>query len=271
MNRMKPAMPLAALACLNPTALSRRRFLGVAMLVAGITAWPAAGRVAHAADAATATAATSAASSRPKIGIIGSGRIGSTLGTAWLRSGHEVMFSSLDLEQDKALAAKLGKGAHAGTPREAAAFGEVLLVSVPYSALPQLGKDLAGEIRGKVIIDTSNPIPGRDGEVATQALARGAGLASADMFPGARIVRAFNAIGFGRLQAITQGQSSTVGMPIAGDDAHAIAVASALVREARLEPVLVGPLTMGRHLRPGTPLAGELTPDQIRKLIPTLN
>ena len=205
------------------------------------------------------------------VAVIGSGRIGSTLGTAWLKSGHEVMFSSLDLEQDRALAARLGKGALAGTPREAAAFGEVLLVSVPYSAMPQLGKDLAAEIRGKVIIDTSNPIPGRDGEVATRALERGAGLASADMLPGARIVRAFNAIGFSRLQAITQGGQTVIGMPIAGDDAQAIAVASALVREARLEPVLVGPLALGRYLRPGTPMAGELTPDQIRKLIPTLN
>ena len=60
-----------------------------------------------------------------KIGIIGSGRIGGTLGGIWVKTGHEVMFSSLDLEQDKALAAKLGSGARAGTTREAVAFGEV--------------------------------------------------------------------------------------------------------------------------------------------------
>ena len=67
-----------------------------------------------------------------KIGIIGSGRIGSTLGGLWLKAGHEVMFSSLDLEQDKALAARLGGKARAGATREAAAFGEVLLTAVPY-------------------------------------------------------------------------------------------------------------------------------------------
>src|SRR5262245_49971173 len=65
-----------------------------------------------------------------KIGTIGSGRIGATLGEIWLKAGHEVMFSSLDLEHDKALAAKLGGKARAGTSREAAAFGEVILLAV---------------------------------------------------------------------------------------------------------------------------------------------
>src|ERR1035437_7688778 len=70
-----------------------------------------------------------------KIGIIGSGNMGGTLGALWLKAGHEVMFSSLDLDHDKALAARLGGKARAGTSREAAAFGEVLLIAVPYSAL----------------------------------------------------------------------------------------------------------------------------------------
>src|SRR4249920_3034950 len=69
-----------------------------------------------------------------KIGTIGSGNVGGTLGEAWVKAGHEVMFSSRSLDHDKALAAKLGPRARAGTPREAAAFGEVVLVSVPYGA-----------------------------------------------------------------------------------------------------------------------------------------
>src|SRR3954463_1535954 len=68
-----------------------------------------------------------------KIGTIGSGRIGSTLVENLLQAGHEVVFSSRDLERDKALPAKLGARARAGTPREAAAFADVLLVAVPYS------------------------------------------------------------------------------------------------------------------------------------------
>lgn len=206
-----------------------------------------------------------------KIGVIGAGKIGSTLGTAWLKAGHEVMFSSLDIEQDRKLAASLGARASAGTTREAAAFGEVLLVSVPYGAMPQLGKDLAPLLKGKIVLDTSNPVASRDGEVVKMALEKGPGLATAELLPGTRVVRGFNAIGFERLRELTLEQKHSVAMPIAGDDAQAIATASRLVREAGLEPVLVGPLAMGRYLRPGTPLAGVLTPEQVKKVIPTLN
>ena len=206
-----------------------------------------------------------------KIGIIGSGRIGSTLGALWLKSGHEIMFSSLDLEHDKALAARLGGKARAGTSKEAAAFGEVVLIAVPYSALPQVGRDLADSIKGKVVLDASNPIPRRDGEIATWAREKGAGIASAELLPGARIVRAFNAIGYSKLPEIAQRQGERTGMPMAGDDANAIAVASRLVREVGFEPVVIGPLAMGRHLLPGMPLAGEHTPAAIRKIAATLN
>jgi predicted dinucleotide-binding enzyme len=200
-----------------------------------------------------------------KIGVIGSGRIGGTLGGLWLKAGHEVMFSSLDLEHDKALAARLGGKARAGTSRQAAAFGEVLLFAVPYGALPQLGRNLAGAIKGKVAIDACNPFPSRDGEVATWAREKGAGLASAELLKGARIVRAFNAIGYSRLPEIAKRRGERTGMPMAGDDAGAIAVASRLVRDIGFEPVVVGPLAMGRHLVPGTPLSGEQTPEKLRQ------
>ena len=214
--------------------------------------------------------AASSADAGLKIGIVGSGRIGSTLGALWLKAGHEVMFSSLDLEHDKALAARLGGKARAGTSNEAAAFGEVLLIAVPYSALPQVGRDLGSLLKGKVLLDASNPIPTRDGEIATWAREKGAGLASAELLPGARIVRAFNAIGYSRLPEAAKRPERT-GMPIASDDANAIAVVSRLVREIGFEPVLIGPLAMGKHLIPGTPLAGEHTPEQIRKIAATLN
>jgi len=216
-------------------------------------------------------AARAASSAGLKIGIVGSGRIGGTLGAIWLKAGHEIMFSSLDLEHDKALAARLGGKARAGTPREAAAFGDVLLIAVPYFALPQVGRDLGDLLKGKIVIDPSNPIPGRDGEIATWARQKGAGLASAELLPGARIVRAFNAIGYAKLPEAAQRQGERIGMPMAGDDANAIAVASRLVREVGYEPVVVGPLAMGKYLIPGTPLAGEHTPEQIRKIAATLN
>ena len=204
-----------------------------------------------------------------KIGVVGSGRVGSALGGVWVKKGHEVMFSSRTLEDDKALAAKLGGGAKAGTPREAAGFGEVLLVSVPYGALPDVGKQLGGLLKGKVVIDTCNPFPGRDGEIAEWARKKGAGHASAELLPGARIVRAFNAVGAFRMGQVHQ-EPGRVGMPIAGDDAKAIEIASRLIRDIGFEPVLVGGLGMGKYLMPGTPLAGEHSPAEIRKIAATL-
>jgi predicted dinucleotide-binding enzyme len=206
-----------------------------------------------------------------RIGTVGSGRIGGTLGELWLKAGHEVMFSSVDLEHDRALAAKLGGKARAGTPREAAAFGEVLLIAVPYAALPKVGSDLGSLLKGKAVIDACNPIIGRDGEMAVKAREKGAGLASAEFLPGARIVRAFNAVGYARLPEIAQGKGERPGMPMAGDDKGAIEIASRLVREVGFEPVVIGPLEKGRHLIPGTALAGVQTPEQLRRAAATLN
>ena len=235
----------------------RRTFL----LVAGATA---------AAAIAGPLAALAQSGTKLKIGTLGSGRVASGIGASWVRAGHEVMFSSLNLEADRKLAESLGAGARAGTPREAAAFGSVLLVSVPYAAMPGIGRDLGDLIRGKIVIDTSNPIVARDGDMAVAAREKGAGLASMEFLPGARIVRAFNAIGAARMAEAAR-KKDNIGMPIAGDDAEAIKVASALVRDAGYEPVLVGTLAgMGKYLIPGTPLAGERSPDEVRKIAATL-
>ena len=203
------------------------------------------------------------------VGTIGSGNVGGTLGEVWVEAGHEVMFSSRSLEHDKALAAKLGRGARVGTPREAAAFGEVVLVSVPYGALPGVGKEVGDLLKGKVVIDTCNPFPGRDGDIAVWARKKGAGLASADLLPGARIVRAFNAIGSYSMGEAHR-EPGRIGMPIASDDAQAVALASPLIREIGYEPVLVGGLAMGKYLMPGTPLSGEHSPAEIRRIAATL-
>ena len=211
-----------------------------------------------------------AAEPRMRIGVVGSGNIGGTLGELWIKAGHEVMFSSLDLEADKKLAASLGPNARAGTPREAAAFGDVVLISVPYAALPSVGRDLGDLIKGKIVIDTSNPIVARDGDMAVAAREKGAGISSQEFLPGARIVRAFNAIGYARMGEASKNPGK-VGMPIAGDDPKAIEIASALIREIGYEPVMVGSLaTMGKYLIPGTPLGGEHTPAEIRQIATTL-
>ena len=218
---------------------------------------------------ALAERARAAAGNEVKIGMIGSGNVGSSLGRVWAKAGHTVMFSSRNLEHDKALAAEIGANARAGTPGEAAAFGEVLVFAVPYGALPELGRTLAKSIKGKVVIDTCNPFPHRDGEIANRARAEGAGVVSAQLLPGARIVRAFNAVGASRMgQAYEDKQR--MGLPIAGDDKEAIEIASGLIREIGYEPVLVGGLEMGKYLMPGTPLSGERSPEEVRRIAATL-
>jgi len=204
-----------------------------------------------------------------KIGIIGSGNVGGNIGRAWAKAGYQVMFSSKDIEADRKLATQVGSGARAGTPQEAAAFGDVLLFAVPYGALPELGKTLGSALKGKVAIDASNPFPQRDGAIADEARAQGAGFVSARLLPGARIVRAFNAVGAARMGAMHETRGK-VGMPLASDDAAAIEVASRLIKDIGFEPVVVGGLAMGKFLMPGTPLAGEHSPDEVRKIASTL-
>ena len=208
-------------------------------------------------------------SGKLKIGIVGSGRVGGGIGGVWVKAGYPVMFSSRNLENDQALAARLGPDALAGTPPEAAAFGDVVMISVPYGALPSVGEDLAALIKGKVVIDTCNPFEWRDGDIATWARNKGAGLASAELLPGARIVRAFNAIGAARMAAAHQNPGQ-VAMPIASDDAEAAEIASQLIRDVGYEPVLIGGLEMGRYLMPGTPLAGERSPERLREILASL-
>jgi predicted dinucleotide-binding enzyme len=228
----------------------RREVLELTVAVAALSALPLGGPV------------TAAEGGKMKIG---SGNVGSALGRVWARAGHEVMFSSRNVDHDRKLAAEVGANARAGTPEQAAAFGEVLVFAVPYRALPELGQSLAKYIDGKVVIDACNPFPHRDGEIAERARAEGAGRVSAQLLPGARIVRAFNAVGAARMGQAHE-TPGRIGMPIAGDDPQAIEVASRLIREIGYEPVLIGPLEKGKYLMPGTPLAGERTPEEIRRI-----
>jgi hypothetical protein len=214
-------------------------------------------------------AVAQAAASPLKIGMVGAGREGSALGTLLVKAGHPVMFSSRHPEELKGRVAALGPLAQAGTVEQAIAFGDVVVIVIPYAAMEQIGKDHAGALAKKVlVIDVSNPIPRRDGEDFVKRVNEqgGAGLVTAKWLPGSSIVRAFNAIGSGRLGEIAHRSGEPVGVPIAGDDPKAIAVAQSLIREIGFEPVLVGGLAMGKHLVPGTPLGGEHTPAEIRQI-----
>lgn len=200
-----------------------------------------------------------------RIGIIGTGNIGGALARHWVAAGHEVLISSRHPEELEPLAEELGPRARAGTPAEAAAFGEVVLVSVPYAAMPQIGRDFADALRGKVVLDTGNPVEGRDGEMALDAQRKGAGVASAEFLAGTRLVRAFNCIPAATLRNDANREPERIAIPIAGDDAEAIAVAERLVRDAGFDPVMIGTLEESRVFDLGGPLAsGAWTAAEMR-------
>ena len=208
-----------------------------------------------------------------KIGTIGAGREGGALGTLFAKAGHPVMFSSRNPEQLKDLVASAGPSAQAGTVDQAVAFGDVILLVVPYTAIEQIGKDHGKALAAKrLVIDVSNPIARRDGEEIVKWAGEqgGPGLATAKLLPGARLVRAFNAINYARLGPDAHRQGEAVGVPIAGDDREAVALAESLIKEIGFEPGLVGGLAMGKYLVPGTPLAGEHTPEEIRQIAASL-
>jgi predicted dinucleotide-binding enzyme len=201
--------------------------------------------------------AHAAASSEPlKIGIIGTGKIGGALARHWVAAGYEVFVSSRHPEELQSLVAELGPRAHAGTPKEAADFGNVILVSVPYSAMPELGADLSSDLAGKVILDTSNPVERRDGPMALDAQQKGAGIATAEFLHNKRVVRAFNCIPAASLANDADRKPERLAIPIGGDDAQALEIAQRLVHDAGFDPVVVGSLAQTRQFDLGQPLAG---------------
>jgi predicted dinucleotide-binding enzyme len=203
-----------------------------------------------------------------KIGIIGTGEIGGALARHWAAAGHSLIISSRHPEQLAGLAKELGPNVKTGTAREAAAFGEVVLISVPYGSTSQVGRDYAAELKGKVVLDTSNPYPSRDGDMAVSDRKRGTGVASAEYLPGTRLVRAFNAINSGPLARDGFRKPERLGIPLASDDAEALKIASQLVSDAGFDPVVVGGLSRARDFDYGTPVyVRGMTAAELRKAL----
>jgi predicted dinucleotide-binding enzyme len=210
-----------------------------------------------------------AAATPEKIAFIGGGRMAAAIGPLFVKSGHEVMFSSRHPEELKSLADGLGPRAHAGTVADAVKFGDVVVLTVPYTAMPDLAKDHGKALAAKpLLIDVSNPVANRDGDIGAVAREQGAGLYLMSLMPGARIVRAFNAMNFAKLpEYATRKGEAKVAAPMVGDDPKAVALAQKLVREVGFEPVMIGGLAMSRHTAPREPLADDHTVEEARKII----
>jgi predicted dinucleotide-binding enzyme len=219
-----------------------------------------------------------------KIGIIGAGSIGTTAGRLFARAGHEVALSnsrgpaslrelveSINRDAAGVVIDQAPPRARAATVDEAATFGEVVLLAVPFrspEALPS-----AERVRGKIVIDAMNPY-GRDGSIIDLGDSTSSE-ETAKRLPGARVVKAFNTIFWKHLEE--QGRPDRP-LPerraifVAGDDAEAKTVVSRLIEEIGFAPVDTGSLRDGgRRQQPGTPVYNRvLTPAQgVRALAET--
>jgi predicted dinucleotide-binding enzyme len=204
-----------------------------------------------------------------RIGIIGAGMIGSTLAKLWVGAGHEVRLASRHPEALEPLVTKLGARATAGTPAEAAAFGDVVMVTVPVKAIPELARELAPLLAGKVVLDTGNAYAQRDGSAAREATSHPQGSAgwAAAMFPKARWVKAFNSVYYKTLEKEAHRAGDRIGIPLAGDDRDAVETAAELVRDAGFDPVFVGGLARGREFQPDTrPYNTGMSGQELRRI-----
>ncbi len=206
-----------------------------------------------------------------RIGVIGAGNIGGTIGTLWVKDGHEVMFASRHPETLASMVSELGPKAKAGTPEEAIKFGDAVFIAVPYKAYPDLAKEIGPALSGKIVLDAGNATQRRDGALYDEVQANGIGTTSAKYFAGAKLVRAFNAANYKVFakEGADGGKDRAGGrmaIPIAGDDPDALKVAEGLVRDAGFDPVVVGPLKEADRFAMGSPGFGhELTAPALRE------
>lgn len=187
-----------------------------------------------------------------KVGIIGAGRIGGGIARQLTGAGHEVLLSfSRDPQSLNALAAEIGPSATTGSPAEAAGFGEVVVISVPWSTLPQ-AIEQAGSLAGKIVIDTTNQFGGPPLPAADQTAAH----FNAGRMPSARYTKSFNTLtsAFQAQTAGRQGDDKVVQW-LCGDDTDAKQVVAELITDAGFVPVdlggIAGCAVMEAPRRPG--------------------
>src|SRR5512139_1805744 len=180
-----------------------------------------------------------------KIGIIGAGNVGGTLGAGWAARGHEVAFGVRnpgDAKTATLLASIKGK-VRAGTVPEAAAFGEVVVLATPWDKTGDAVR-ACGNLSGKIVLDTTNPLKpdlsglavGGDGSGGEQ-VSRWA--------PGSRVVKIFNTTGFDNMSDPHYPEGAAT-MFLCGDDAGAKAAAATLASDLGFDPVDAGPLSASR-------------------------
>ncbi len=204
-----------------------------------------------------------------RIGIIGAGKIGGTLARLWAQAGHEVaLANSRGPESLAGLVDEIGSRARAATAAEAADFGEVVLLAVPFGAYEKLPYE---HMLGKTVVDAMNYYPERDGQIDTRTFTSSE-LVSLRL-PAAHLVKAFNTMNYETLA--NEGRPDAplddrLVIFLAGDDPDAKAMVAGLIQEIGFAPVDTGSLhDGGRKQRPGSPIYNRpMRPGQAKPLLP---
>jgi predicted dinucleotide-binding enzyme len=204
-----------------------------------------------------------------KIGIIGAGMIGGTLARRLVQLGHDVAIAnSRGPETLKALAAETG--ARAVTAHEAARSGEVVIVTIPQKAVPDLPSDLfAGVPNDVVVIDTGNYYPARDGSIPPIEQGQPESAWVADRI-GRPVIKTFNNIFFKSLleKGTPRGSEGRLAIPVAGDAAGAKAKVMQLIDELGFDAVDAGPLNESWRQQPGTPCyTSDFTAPELKRAL----
>ena len=193
-----------------------------------------------------------------KFGIIGAGNLGAAIGARLAAAGHEIMISfSRTAEALAAAAAQVGGGATSGTPQEAAAYGEVVLLATPWTVTLATVHDLADGLAGKIVWDTTNALlPDMSGLAIGTITSGGEEIAAAA--PAARVVKAIAP--FADLVASPSARvaGQQVGVFVCGDDAEARRIVARLVADLDAAPVDAGPLRLARFTEPAGLLLAQL-------------
>ena len=207
-----------------------------------------------------------------RIGIIGTGNIGATLAGKWVGVGHDVALANSHGPQTLAgLADRLGHHAHPATVRDAARYGEVAVLAIPFGRYRELP---AAELAGRVVVDCTNYYPQRDGQFAELDEDRTTSSELvASHLNGARVVKAFNTMSAEHLDdyAHCNGANMLYGMPVSGDDDGAKRAVMDLVEELCFDPVDAGDLAHGgRKQQPGSETyLADLPGDELRARLGT--
>ena len=188
------------------------------------------------------------------IGFIGSGRIGGALAQLAVAAGHDIVLSNRRGPQSlREEVARLGSRAHAATTAEAAAAGDLVVVTIPVRAYRQVPVEA---LRGRVVIDTLNYDPARQGAVPEIEAGNNAPhLLLQAHLEDAYVVKAFSTVFFRHLPQLARpvGAADRSAVPIAGDSAAAKAAVATLIDSLGFDAYDVGPLAESRRFAPGTP------------------